>query len=166
MLPPHGKLKHWKPTTILNPTCYFPWFPAWNDHKAPLYKVGMVQASVGHFVTPLKCMYDEYDWRVTSQTLHKKHKQYDKQHHHGVGVACPSSGTDLMNPCHLRGGRPCACLFQGRRRSDFIDSINKVEINLFILASSLIEFGLVHRRQWWPKLRPLSAAAANKIRVN
>jgi len=24
----------------------------------------MVQAWVAHFVTPLKCMYDKYDWRV------------------------------------------------------------------------------------------------------
>jgi hypothetical protein len=31
---------------------------------------------------------------------------------------------DLMNPCRLRGGRPCACLFQGRHQSDLIDSIN------------------------------------------
>ena len=32
---------------------------------------GMVQAWVGHFVTPLKCTYDEYDWRVMSQKPHK-----------------------------------------------------------------------------------------------
>jgi hypothetical protein len=57
---------------------------------------GMVQAWVGHFVTPLKCMYDKYDWQVTSQKPHKKHKHHDKQHHHGVGAARPSSGVDLM----------------------------------------------------------------------
>ena len=32
----------------------------------------MVQAWVGHFLTPLKCTYNEYDWRVTSQKPHKK----------------------------------------------------------------------------------------------
>ncbi len=53
----------------------------------------MVQAWVAHFVTPLKCTYDEYNWQVTSQKLHKKRKQHDKQHHHGVGVAHPSSGV-------------------------------------------------------------------------
>ena len=47
---------------------------------------------------------------------HKKQKQ-DKHHHHG-GAARPSSGMDLMNPCRLRGGRPCACSFLCRRRSN------------------------------------------------
>ena len=46
---------------------------------------------------------------------HKKHKQHDKQHHHGIGAARPSSGVDFMNPCRLRGGQPCACSFLGRR---------------------------------------------------
>ena len=47
------------------------------ESKAP----GMVQAWVAHFVTPLKCTYDDYDWRVTSHKPHKKHKQqHDKQH--------------------------------------------------------------------------------------
>ena len=50
----------------------------------------MVQAWVAHFVTPLKRTYDEYyDWRVTSQKPHKKHKQHDKHHHHGGGAAHP-----------------------------------------------------------------------------
>ena len=86
--------------------------------------VGTVQAWMAHFVTPLKCTYNKYNWRVTSQKMRKKHKQHDKQHHHGVGAARPSSGMDLMNPCRLRGGRPCTCLFQGRRWSDLIDLIN------------------------------------------
>jgi hypothetical protein len=30
----------------------------------------------------------------------------------------------LMNPCRLRGGRPCACSYRCRRRSDLIDSLN------------------------------------------
>jgi hypothetical protein len=38
-----------------------------------------------------------------------------KHHHLGDGAARPSSGVDLMNPCRLRGGRPCACLFRCRR---------------------------------------------------
>jgi len=59
----------------------------------------MVQARVGHFVTLLKRTYDEYDWRVTSQKPHKKHKQHHdngKHHHHGGGAARPSSGVVLM----------------------------------------------------------------------
>ena len=55
---------------------------------------------------------------------HKKHKQHDKQHHHGVGAARPSSGMNLMNPCLPRGGRLSTYLFQCRCRSDLIDSIN------------------------------------------
>ena len=35
---------------------------------------GMVQAWVGHFVTPLKRRSDKFDWRVKSQKPHKKHK--------------------------------------------------------------------------------------------
>ena len=52
------------------------------ESKAP----GMVQAWVAHFVTPLKCMYDKYDWRVTSHKPHKKHKQHDKQHSDIVAI--------------------------------------------------------------------------------
>jgi len=83
----------------------------WASTRAKLSSclAGMVQAWVAHFVTPLKCMYDEYDWQVTSQKPHKKLKSPNKHHHHGVGAACPSSGVDMMNPCHLRGGQPCAC---------------------------------------------------------
>jgi len=85
---------------------------------------GMVQAWVGHFVTPLKCTYDEYNWRVMSQKTNKKHKQHDKHHHHGGGATRPSSGVDLMNPCRLRGGQPCAWSFRYLRRSDSIYLIN------------------------------------------
>ena len=72
----------------------------------------MVKAWVAHFVTPLKCMYDKYDWRVTSQKPHKKHKSPNKHNHHGGEAARPSSGVDLMNPCRLWSGWPWACLFQ------------------------------------------------------
>ena len=41
-----------------------------------------------------------------------------------VKPLAPSSGVDLMNPCRLRGGWPCACLFQCRHQSDLIDSLN------------------------------------------
>jgi hypothetical protein len=41
------------------------------------------------------------------------------------GAARPCSGVDLMNPCHLRGGRPCTCSFQCRHQSDLIDLIKK-----------------------------------------
>ena len=71
---------------------------------------GMAQAWVAQFVTPLKCMYDKYDLRVTSQKPHKEHKQHGKHHHHGGGAARPSSNMDLMKPCRLKGGRPCARL--------------------------------------------------------
>jgi hypothetical protein len=43
------------------------------------------------------------------------HNQPNEHRDHGGRAACPSSGKDSMNPCHLRVGRPCACLFQGRR---------------------------------------------------
>ncbi len=49
---------------------------------------------------------------------HKKHKQHDKQHHHSGGAARPSSGVDLMNPCHWWGGRPSAYFFRCCHRSD------------------------------------------------
>jgi hypothetical protein len=57
---------------------------------------------------------------------HKKQKAQtkDKHHHNRGGAARPSSGVDLMNPRRPRGGRPYACSFQCRRRSDLIDSIN------------------------------------------
>ncbi len=100
------------------------WRTVYNIYTKNGKTFGMVQAWVAHFVAPLKCTYDENDWQVMSQKPHKKHKQHDKQQHHGVGAAHPSSGVNLMNPCRLRGGRHCACLFQGRRQSDLIDSIN------------------------------------------
>ena len=34
---------------------------------------GMVQAWVAHFVTPLKCMYDKYDWQVRNHTKSTNH---------------------------------------------------------------------------------------------
>jgi len=50
---------------------------------------GMVQAWVGHFVTPLKHRHNESDWWVTSQKPHKKHRLPNNHHHYGVGDACP-----------------------------------------------------------------------------
>ena len=88
----------------------------YNSVRVHLYDyIGMVQAWVAHFVTPLKCMYGKYDWQVMSQKPYKKHKSPSKHDHHGGEAARPSSGVDLMNPCRLRGGRPCACSFQCRR---------------------------------------------------
>jgi hypothetical protein len=55
--------------------------------------------------------------QLTTQTL-------NKHHHHGGGAANLSGSLDLMNPRHLRGGRPYACSFQGHSQSDLIDSIN------------------------------------------
>ncbi len=46
-----------------------------------------------------------------------------KHHHNGGGAANPSGGVDLMNPHRLRGGRPCACSFQGLHQSELIDLI-------------------------------------------
>ena len=79
---------------------------------------------VAHFLTPLKCLYDYYDWPVTSQKPHKKHKSPSKHHHHGVGDAHPSSGVYLTNTWRLRGGWPCTCSFWCHRRSNLMDSIN------------------------------------------
>jgi len=75
---------------------------------------GMMQACVAHFVTPLKRRQGVSDRQVTNQKLQKKHKSPSKHHHHGGVAAHPSSGMDLMNPCHLRGGRHCACSFRCR----------------------------------------------------
>jgi len=91
--------------------------PAWG-------LLGVVQAWVAHFVTPLKCMYDKYNWGVTSQKPHKKHKSPKKYHHHGGEAANPSSSVDLMNPRRPRGGRPCAHLFSGRHWRILFDSLN------------------------------------------
>ena len=88
----------------------------------PRKRRGMVQAWVAHFVTPVKCMHNEYDWRVTSQKPHKKHKHHNKQQHHGVGAARPSSGVDLMNPCRLRGG-----MFVPRLPSKRFNIFNKLK---------------------------------------
>ena len=99
------------------------WFCSWLNLRPPC-ALGMVQVWVAHFVTPLKCTYGKYDWQVTSQKPHKKHKSPNKHDHHGGEAACPSSGVNLMNPRCLRGGRPCACLFQCRRQRNLKDSIN------------------------------------------
>ena len=53
-----------------------------------------------------------------SKTTQKAQITPTTHHHHGGGAARPSSGVDLMNPCRLRGGRPCACLFLRRHQSD------------------------------------------------
>ena len=126
---------------------------------------GMVQAWVAHFVTPLKCRYDEWDWWVMNQKAHNKHNSPNKHHYYGGEATNPSSRVILMNPCRLRGGWPCAYLFSCHHQRILFHSLN-VEINLFMSTSSWIEFGLVHRRQWWPKRRPLLSAAANKVRTS
>ena len=36
-------------------------------------------------------------------------------------------------------------------------------MNLFMLASMLIKFGLIRWQQWWPKWHPVSLVAANMI---
>ena len=101
------------------------------------FVTGMVQAWVAHFVTPLKCTYNKYDWRVTSQKPHKKHKSPNQHHHHhGGGAARPSSGVDLMNPRRPRGGCPCACSFRCRRQSNLIDLIKLMyKINKIMFTS-------------------------------
>ena len=69
-----------------------------------------------------------YVWqvRLTSHESkpHKKHNSPNKHHHHGGGAANPSSGVDLINPHHPRGGRPCTCLLRCHPWSDVIDSMN------------------------------------------
>jgi hypothetical protein len=116
---------------------------------------GMVQAWMAHFVTPLKCMYGKYDWQVMSQKPYKKHKSPSKHDHHGGEAARPSSGVDLMNPCRLRGGRPCACLFQCRRWSNLIDSINQSR-NLFISIDLLL---------YWNRARPPATMVAETASI-
>ena len=91
---------------------------------------GMVQAWVGHNVTPLKFMYDKSDWRVTSLKPHKTHKWPNKHHHHGDGAANPSSGVDLMNQMMLEGRAAWGMFFQDQCRGVLLDSLKKIFIYL------------------------------------
>jgi hypothetical protein len=86
----------------------------------PLFS-DMVLANVGHEVTLITLskgyfctnFYIQWSRDVTSSSTTTQ-ETTNKHHHHGDGVAHPSSGVDSMIPCHPRGGRPCACSFQGR----------------------------------------------------
>ncbi len=91
---------------------------------------GMVHANVGHKITLITLskgyfctnFYIQWSRDVTSPstTTHTT----NKHHHHGDGAARPSSGVDSMNPRRPSGGRPCACLFRGRRGRVLVESIN------------------------------------------
>jgi len=99
------------------------WPKFWEHH--PLLVAYWYGASLGGSLCDTSKMYVRWV-RLTSHEseITQKHKQHDKYHHHGGGAARPSSGVVLMNPSHLRGGRPCACWLWCRRWSDSIDSIN------------------------------------------
>jgi hypothetical protein len=71
---------------------------------------GMVQANVRHKVMLITlsksyfCTNFYIPWfrDVTSQSTTTQ--TINKHHHHGDGAACPSSGMDLMIPCHPWAG--------------------------------------------------------------
>ncbi len=76
--------------------------------------------SKGYFCTNF---YIRWSCDITSQST--TIQTTNKHHHHGDGAARPSSGVDLMIPCRPRGGRPCACSFQGRCRRILFDLLNQ-----------------------------------------
>jgi hypothetical protein len=91
----------------------------------------MVHTNVGHEVMLMTlskgyfCInfYIRWSHDITSPSTTTQ-ETTNKHHHHGDGAACPSSGMDSMIPHHLRGGRPCACSFQGRCWRILFDSLN------------------------------------------
>jgi hypothetical protein len=82
-------------------------------------EVMLITLSKGYFCTNfyIQRSRDVTSLSTTTQTT-------NKHHHHGDGAAHPSSGVDSMIPCCLRGGRPCACSFQGRCQKILFDSLN------------------------------------------
>ncbi len=91
---------------------------------------GMVQAYVWHKVMPLTSsqgyfytiFYIRWARDITSQSTSTQTTY--KDHHHGDGAACPSSGVDSMNPRPPSGKRPCAFIFRGRCWRVWLNSIN------------------------------------------
>jgi hypothetical protein len=96
----------------------------------PLEPTGMMQANVGHEVMLITLskgyfctnFYIQWSRDVTSQSTTTQ--TTNKHHHHGDGATHPSSGMDSMIPRRPRGGRPCACSFQGRCQRILFDLLN------------------------------------------
>ena len=76
---------------------------------------GMAQAWVAHFATPCKMKVRRVQLMSHKSKTPQTAQRPNKHHHHSDEAAHPSSGMDLMNPCCLRGGWPCACLFRCHR---------------------------------------------------
>jgi hypothetical protein len=134
--------------------------------------VGVVHANVCQNVTPHNpslglflhhFLHTMSLWR--HESIHNN-ATTNKHHHHGDGAAHPSSGMDSMIPHCPRGGRPCACSFQGHCWRILFDSLNLCRNHIFLLTLWLIELGLIRRQQWWPKRHPSSSAAAHNIRTS
>ena len=77
---------------------------------------------------------------------------HNKHHHHGGGAANPSSGIDLMNPHHTRGGQPFTCVFSEADAEGFcllyLLNVEILKLQKLIYAYQkplcFIEIGLVH----------------------
>ncbi len=72
----------------------------------------MVQAWVGHYVTPIPTLgllcgtYLSKNTTSDNNQMRPQHttQTHNKHHHHGGGAANLSSSVDLMNPRHTRAG--------------------------------------------------------------
>jgi hypothetical protein len=91
---------------------------------------GVVHTNVGHQATPITsskgyfCTKFYIRWSPDVTSPSTTTQTSNKQCHHGGGASRLSIGVDLMNPSHLRGGQPCACLLQGRRQGVLIEYIS------------------------------------------
>ncbi len=110
-------------------------WPAECPEAAGLQGGGMVQANVGQKVTPINLIVRQYmylkvmlwyflTYNEWDRITHHTSQTHNKHHHHGDGATCPSSSKYLMNPCCLRGGWPCAYIFQGLCQRVLLESIN------------------------------------------
>ena len=144
--------------------------PSW--HAAQLLFHGRCGASLGgslcnthnltlglFFGTCLHMMSgDDQERPQHTKQTHNKHQH----HHHGDG------GVDLMNPHRLppEGWVALRMLIPRLPSNGFngFVKIKKKSIN-WCLPLCFIEIGLTRRQKWWPKQRPLSSVAANKIRT-
>ncbi len=76
-------------------------------HTSVRQKVMPLTLSQGYFCT---IFYIRWAREVTKPSTTTQ--TTNKQHHHGDGDACSSSGMDSMNPCCLSDGQHCAYSFQ------------------------------------------------------
>jgi hypothetical protein len=89
-------------------------------HNNVDHRVMLITLSKGYFCTNL---YIRWSCDVTSPSTTTQ-EITNKHHHHGDGAAHPSSGMDSMISHHPRGGRPCACSFQGHWQRTLFDLVN------------------------------------------